>query len=55
MALYGIYLMTFHKINPSANKSIQVYVMNADNLGGFYNGVGNPPDASMFLNAHLCW
>ena len=25
--------------------------MNADNLGGFYNGVGTPPDASMFLNA----
>ncbi|KAE9372823.1 hypothetical protein N431DRAFT_339089, partial [Stipitochalara longipes BDJ] len=26
-----------------------VYVMNADNLGGFYNGAGNPPDASMYL------
>jgi hypothetical protein len=23
--------------------------MNADNLGGFYNGVGTPPDASMFF------
>jgi hypothetical protein len=26
-------------------------VMNADNLGGFYNGAGTPPDASMYLES----
>jgi hypothetical protein len=27
--------------------------MNADNLGGFYNGAGTPPDASNYLEGPL--
>jgi hypothetical protein len=46
MALYGTssYLP---RNNMTLNISAQVYVMDADNLGGFYNGAGTPPDASM--------
>jgi hypothetical protein len=49
MASYETPLTTLHEVSSKINISTQVYVMNADNLGGFYNAAGSsPPDASMY-------